>query len=81
MGIGDQVISSPFSFPFPSLSQMLYRNLLFIGLIFLSACAYTTKVTDGKTAVELKQYATAIPMLKKEFNRAKLRSEKGKNCS
>ncbi|MEL6142711.1 MAG: flagellar motor protein MotB, partial [Bacteroidota bacterium] len=57
---------------------MLYKNLLFIGLVFLSTCAYTTKVTDGKTAVELKQYATAIPMLKKEFNRAKLRSEKGK---
>lgn len=52
--------------------------LLSLLLLFIAGCAYTTKVTDGKTAVERKQYSVAIPLLKKEFNRAKLRSEKGK---
>lgn len=47
-------------------------------LLAITACTYTTKVNDGPTAIERKQYSVAIPMLKKEFNQAKLRSEKGK---
>ncbi len=52
--------------------------LLFAGfLAALSACNYTMKIKDGRTAFERKQYATAIPMLEKEFGRAKTRTEKG----
>lgn len=47
-------------------------------LFFIASCTYTTKVNDGPTAIDRKQYSVAIPMLKKEFNQAKLRSEKGK---
>ncbi|MEM9837413.1 MAG: OmpA family protein [Bacteroidota bacterium] len=58
----------------------MIRTLLFslFVITFVAGCSYTTKVTDGNTAVERKQYSVGIPMLKKEFNRAKLRSEKGK---
>lgn len=47
-------------------------------LLLITACTYTTKVSDGPTAIDRKQYSVAIPLLKKEFNQAKLRSEKGK---
>ncbi|HOY04242.1 MAG TPA: OmpA family protein [Saprospiraceae bacterium] len=46
-------------------------------LLLLSACTYTLKIKDGKTAYERKQYAVATPMLEKEFSRAKTRNEKG----
>jgi len=46
--------------------------------LFLSACAYTIKIRDGQTAYERRQYAVAIPMLKQELARAKVRSERGK---
>ena len=54
-------------------------KLLIIALILsISACTYVQKVQDGDTAYERKQYAVAIDMLKKEFKRAKSRTEKGK---
>jgi len=47
-------------------------------LLFQStACSYTLKIKDGATAYERKQYATAVPLLEKEFPRAKTRKEKG----
>ncbi|MBK8923950.1 MAG: OmpA family protein [Saprospirales bacterium] len=46
-------------------------------LVFFGACNYTIKIKDGRTAYERKQYAAAIPMLEKEFGRAKTRTEKG----
>ncbi|MFN0213583.1 MAG: OmpA family protein [Saprospiraceae bacterium] len=46
-------------------------------LLFFSACSYTLKIKDGSTAYERKQYATALPMLEKEYARAKTRKEKG----
>jgi len=45
--------------------------------LLLSACTYTLKVKDGRTAYERKQFATAVPMLQKEYDRAKTRSERG----
>ena len=36
------------------------------------------KIQDGAMAVDRKQYAVAVPMLKKEFDKAKTRIEKGK---
>lgn len=50
---------------------------LFAFLLFI-ACTYTLKIKDGQTAHERKQFAVAIPMLEKEFAKAKLRSERGK---
>jgi len=49
-------------------------SLLFIAL---SSCSYTIKVKDGRTAFEQKQYADAIPMLRREFEKADLRRERG----
>ena len=59
---------------------MKYLRLLLIFGLFLGfgACAYTIKVKDGQTAYERKYYATAAPMLEKEYKNAKSRVEKGK---
>ena len=51
---------------------------LLISVLFLQACAYTIKIKDGKTAFDQKQYATAIPFLKKEFKKAKSPLKQGK---
>ncbi|MCC6462398.1 MAG: OmpA family protein [Saprospiraceae bacterium] len=51
--------------------------LLLLGFLTLFACNYTIKIKDGSTAYDRKQYASAIPMLEKEFGRAKTRTEKG----
>ena len=53
-------------------------RLLFIALLLsVAACTYVQKVQDGETAYDRKQYAVAIDLLKKEFKRAKARTEKG----
>ncbi len=46
-------------------------------IIVISSCTYVQKIKDGSTAYERKQYAIAIPMLKKEQEKAKSRIEKG----
>lgn len=46
-------------------------------LLVVSACTYTAKITDGATAVDRKQYSVAVPMLEREFKKAKTRKEKG----
>lgn len=58
---------------------MKYLYAFFCLAIFaVSACTYTQKVKDGNTAVERKQYAVAVDLLKKEHQKAKSRVEKGK---
>ncbi len=52
-------------------------NLTITILLVLSACTFTRKIKDGKTAFERKQYAVAAPFLEKEFKSAKSRKEKG----
>ncbi len=49
-------------------------------LLLLSACSPNTSPKDGTTAYERKQYHVAIPMLQREFERAKGRSEKGQQA-
>ncbi|MBC6993450.1 OmpA family protein [Neolewinella lacunae] len=56
---------------------MRYACYLFLFVV-CSACTYTAKITDGTTAIERKQYHVAVPMLTKEFKKARSRSEKGK---
>lgn len=57
---------------------MKHFSILFLILFVLGACTYTMKIQDGTMAVDRKQYAVAVPMLKKEFDKAKTRVEKGK---
>ena len=52
-------------------------TILLSVAIILSSCTYVQKIKDGSTAYERKQYAVAIPMLKKEQEKAKSRIEKG----
>ncbi len=49
---------------------MKYLILISV-LISLVACTYTERITDGKTAYDRKQYSVAIPMLEKEYEKAK----------
>ena len=44
------------------------------------ACTYTEKIRDGKTAFERKQYAVAIPMLEKDYNKTKDNQIKGEKA-
>jgi len=46
-------------------------------ILVLSSCSYTIKIRDGRTAFERKQFATAIPMLRREFEKADLRRDRG----
>lgn len=55
----------------------LLPSIFYLFIALLSACTYTLKVKDGRTAYERKQFATAVPMLQKEYARAKTRSERG----
>lgn len=48
-----------------------------LSALALSSCTYTIKIKDGRTAFERKQYAAAIPLLRKEFEKAELRRERG----
>lgn len=59
------------------MTTVKYIILFFFALAAPTACNYTIKIKDGRAAFDRKQYAAAIPMLEKEFGRAKTRSEKG----
>lgn len=48
--------------------------------LFLTACTYTERIKDGKTAYQRKQFAVAIPMLQKEYNKAKDTRERGEKA-
>lgn len=61
--------AAPFSF--------FGRFALPVLLLVSHACSYTLKIKDGRTAYDRKQFATAVPMLEKEYNNAKIRKEKG----
>ncbi len=52
--------------------------LVAMVILLASGCNYVQKIRDGQTAYERKQYAVAVKMLKKEYNKAKTRTEKGK---
>ena len=50
--------------------------VLTLAIFCLGACTYTERIKDGKTAYERKQYAVAIPMLEKEFNKPMMINKK-----
>ncbi len=50
---------------------------VFLLFVVLSSCSYTIRIRDGRTAFERKQFAVAIPMLRREFEKADLRRERG----
>jgi outer membrane protein OmpA-like peptidoglycan-associated protein len=51
--------------------------LLWFAILLWTACSYTLKVKDGRTAYDRKQFSTAIPMLEREYAKAKVRKDKG----
>ncbi|WP_116105346.1 OmpA family protein [Lewinella sp. IMCC34191] len=56
----------------------MFRYLfLVLAVTLVAGCTYTAKITDGATAVDRKQYDVAVPMLEREYRRAKSRVEQG----
>ncbi len=53
-------------------------TLLLLLLSLLASCTYTEKVRDGRTAIDVKQYAVAVDLLQKEYEKSKSRVERGK---
>ncbi|EJF54405.1 outer membrane protein/peptidoglycan-associated (lipo)protein [Saprospira grandis DSM 2844] len=54
--------------------------LLVLALLSLQACSYTERIKDGSTAYDRKQFSVAIPMLQKEFKKAKENKIKGQKA-
>ncbi len=50
---------------------------LFAIVLSVTACSYTMKIQNGEMAYERKQYAVAVNMLKREYDKAKTRIERG----
>jgi outer membrane protein OmpA-like peptidoglycan-associated protein/tetratricopeptide (TPR) repeat protein len=61
---------------------MKKSKIAFITILILSltACTYTERIKDGKTAYARKQFNVAIPMLEDEFNKAKDSQLKGETA-
>ena len=57
---------------------MLNRLVTFFLVLATAACNYTQKITDGATAVELRRYHEAVPLLKAEYEGEKSRLARGK---
>ena len=55
----------------------LFLIFIVLFLLQITACTYTERIRDGKTAFARKQFSVAIPMLKKEFDKADDSNEKG----
>ncbi|WMX14132.1 OmpA family protein [Aureispira sp. CCB-E] len=51
-----------------------------IVIVSLTACTYTERIKDGKTAFARKQFNVAIPMLEEEFKKAKDSQVKGETA-
>ena len=63
---------------FPGKASCMFRfPLILLTLLLAFGCTYTAKVTDGATAVDRKQYDVAVPMLEREYKRAKSRGQQG----
>jgi peptidoglycan-associated lipoprotein len=65
---------------FSQIKNKMQKQTSILLLCLLTACNYTIKIRDGQTAYDRKQYATALPMLEKEFKRAESRVERGKKA-
>ncbi len=57
--------------------ERMTRISLSLLLVVLFSCTTTVSIKDGITAFERKQYHVAIPMLQRDFERARSRTEKG----
>lgn len=60
--------------------KQLRTSLLALLLTGLTACTYTERIKDGKTAYERKQFHVAIPMLQQEFEKTKDALTKGETA-
>jgi outer membrane protein OmpA-like peptidoglycan-associated protein len=55
----------------------LFLIFTVLFLLQITACTYTERIRDGKTAFARKQFSVAIPMLEKEFAKAEDSNQKG----
>lgn len=55
----------------------LFLSFIALFLLQITACTYTERIRDGKTAFARKQFSVAIPMLEKEFAKADDSNQKG----
>ncbi|MFK7797809.1 MAG: OmpA family protein [Aureispira sp.] len=55
----------------------LFLIFTVLFLLQITACTYTERIRDGKTAFARKQFSVAIPMLQKEFAKADDSNQKG----
>ncbi len=53
-------------------------SVLTVAVVFVSACTYTLRIQNGAMALERKQYAVAVDMLRREYNKADSRVERGR---
>ena len=60
-----------------NLSAMQKWGILFILIYTLSACTYTEKIRDGKTAYERKQFTVANQLLTNEIKKVKTGTDRG----
>lgn len=58
----------------------MFRIFVVLLVFSVFSCTYTEKIKDGQTAYDRKQFTVAIPMLQKEYNKAKTPQEKGKKA-
>lgn len=70
-------VGTPLPFTIKHKLLAMHTPTPFLLILLLSACTYTLKIKDGRTAYERKQFAVAVPMLEKEFQKAPNRREKG----
>ena len=54
------------------------KNILYILLLFSVSCSFTEKVTDAPVAYDLKQYAVAVNLYKKEYAKSSDRRDLGR---
>jgi peptidoglycan-associated lipoprotein len=62
------------------MNHKIFSSLLAALLLTVASCSYTAKLTDGKTAYDLKYYAEAAVLLKKEYAKSKLAAEKARKA-
>lgn len=54
------------------------KNILYVLLLFSFSCSFTEKVTEAPVAYDLKQYAVAVDLYKKEYAKSSDRRDQGR---
>ena len=59
---------------------MRQLGIILLAVLVIASCRVEEKIVDGRKAFERKQYAKAIQLLEKEFNKSKSTVEKGEKA-